>query len=313
MSNDPYIYFFLETGKTRVAAVELNPDTASIPALIRKVVHTQKTQFFDGVGTTQRTSSNLLQRCFYFPLRVWYQATGFDMKDKILEAWISTEGRQNDKVILMGCSRGGYSAQILAQVVNHYGYPTPGDPESNKHLQVCIRKRILSSTAADVRNISVYALDPVGSHGGLTTPARCLGFGSKTLPAGLRARVILMAGEGRIGFRPNIYDSNSNLLEQVWFDGEHGDAWCLSASFRSVLAYILGDMCSNGVRIKDHLLQPIQHQPRRLGFLSKPLLWQRRYSCPLPPNQVRHNSCSRISDDNESIPSLHETHLLTLI
>ena len=168
----------------------------------------------------------------------------------------------------------------------------------------------------------------MGSHGGLTTPARCLGFESKTLPAGLRARVILMAGEGRIGFRPNIYDSNSNLLEQVlqsmrvlsldvhrclqvWFDGEHGDAWCLSASFRSVLAYILGDMCSNGVRIKDHLLQPIQHRPRRLGFLSKPLLWQRRYSCPLPPNQIRHNSCSRISDDRESIPSLHEQRLVT--
>lgn len=134
MSNDPYIYFFLETGKTRAVAVELNPDTgtlcmcfdirnsiqskippASIPALIRKVVHTQKTQFFDGVGTTQRTSSNLLQRCLYFPLRVWYKATGFDMskptlhciphsrynctaEDKILEAWISTEGRQNDNV-----------------------------------------------------------------------------------------------------------------------------------------------------------------------------------------------------------------------
>jgi len=281
--------------------------------LIRKVVHTQKTQFFDGVGTTQRTSSNLLQRCLYFPLRVWYKATGFDMKDKILEAWISTEGRQNDNVILMGCSRGGYSAQILTQVVNHYGYPTPGDPDSNKHLQVCIRKRILLSTAADVRNISVYALDPVGSHGGLTTPARCLGFESRKLPAGLRARVILMAGEGRIGFRPNIYDSSSDLLEQVWFDGEHGDAWDLSASFRSILAYILGDMRSNRVRIKVDLLQPIQHQPRRLGFLSKTLHWQRRYSCPLPKNQVRHNSCSRISDDRESIPSAHETHLLTLI
>jgi hypothetical protein len=170
----------------------------------------------------------------------------------------------------------------------------------------------------------------VGSHGGLTTPARCLGFESRKLPAGLRARVILMAGEGRIGFRPNIYDSSSDLLEQVlqsmcasaldvycclqvWFDGEHGDAWDLSASFRSILAYILGDMCSNRVRIKVDLLQPIQHQPRRLGFLSKTLHWQRRYSCPLPKNQVRHNSCSRISDDRESIPSAHETHLVTLL
>jgi len=313
MSSDPYIYFFLETGKTGGAAVGLNLGTASVPALIRRVVQTQKTQFFDGVGTTQRTSSNLLQRCLYFPHRVWYQATGFDMKDKILEAWMSTEGRQNDDVILMGCSRGGYSAQILAQVVNHYGYPTPGDPESNKHLQVRIRKRMLSSTAADVRNISVYALDPVGSHGGFTTPVQCLGFDSKTLPVGLRARVILMAGEGRIGFRPNIYDSSSEKLEQVWFDGEHGDAWGLSASFRSVLAYILGDMRSNGVRIKVDLLQPIQHQPGRLRFLSRVLHWQRRYSCPLPKGQVRHNSCSLISRGTPSIPSPDETYLLSLI
>jgi hypothetical protein len=170
----------------------------------------------------------------------------------------------------------------------------------------------------------------VGSHGGLTTPARYLGFVSKKLPEGLRARVILMAGEGRIGFRPNIYDSNSPSVEQVfqsmhaltldvhrclqvWFDGEHGDAWGISASFRSVLAYILGDMRSHGVRIKVNLLQPIRYQPNRLGFLSRTLHWQRRYSCPLPNNQVRHNSCTRISRGARSIPSPDETHLVTLL
>jgi len=172
---------------------------------------------------------------------------------------------------------------------------------------------LYSTVAADVRNISVYALDPVGSHGGLTTPARCLGFESKKLPEGIRARVILMAGEGRIGFRPNIYDSNCDLLEQVWFDGEHGDAWGISPSFRSVLAYILGDMRFHGVRIKVDLLQPIRYQPNRLGFLSRTLHWQRRYSCPLPNNQVRHNSCTRISHGTTSNPSPDETHLLTLI
>ena len=63
---------------------------------------------------------------------------------------------------------------------------------------------------------SIYALDPVGSYRGLTTPGKFLGFDSKELPPDLRrARVILMAGEGRIGFQPNIYANNSDRLEQV--------------------------------------------------------------------------------------------------
>jgi hypothetical protein len=63
---------------------------------------------------------------------------------------------------------------------------------------------------------SVYALDPVGSYRGFTTPVKFLGFDSKELPPELRrARVILMAGEGRIGFQPNIYTDNSDRLEQV--------------------------------------------------------------------------------------------------
>ena len=62
---------------------------------------------------------------------------------------------------------------------------------------------------------SVYALDPVGSYNGLTTPRTFLGFGSKRLPPDLRARVILMAGEGRPGFQPNIYADNSDTLQQV--------------------------------------------------------------------------------------------------
>ena len=109
MSSDPYIYFFLETRKTRAAAVERNPDRGmlymcfdiqnsiqnkippvSVPALIRKVIHaTNNTRFFNGVGTTQKTSSNLLQRCLYFPHRVWNQAIGFNMSEPTFHCILS--------------------------------------------------------------------------------------------------------------------------------------------------------------------------------------------------------------------------------
>ena len=93
--SDLHLYFMLETGKTEA---ELDEGTfcgysslcnlipsyalpASAPALIHKIVRCdrQRTQFFDGIGTM--TSSNFLQRCFYFPIRIWLQATGYEMSE----------------------------------------------------------------------------------------------------------------------------------------------------------------------------------------------------------------------------------------
>jgi len=121
-----------------------------------------------------------------------------------------------------------------------------------------------------------------------------------------------MAGEGRIGFQPNIYADDSQSLQQVWFDGEHGDAWGPSARFRPVLAYILGDMAINGVKIKEDMLQPIPDPSHPLGFLRRLLHWQKRYTCPLPGNQVRHTSCGRIAGEAPDPPQ-GETRMLGLI
>jgi hypothetical protein len=94
-ASDLHLYFLLETGKTEAGQDEgtfcgysslrnLIPSytpPASAPALIHKIVHCdrQRTQFFDGIGT--RTSSNFLQRCFYFPIRLWLRATGYEMSE----------------------------------------------------------------------------------------------------------------------------------------------------------------------------------------------------------------------------------------
>jgi len=122
-----------------------------------------------------------------------------------------------------------------------------------------------------------------------------------------------MAGERRVGFQPNIYDDESELLKQVWFDGEHGDAWSPSAHFRAVLGYILGDMRSNEIIINDKLLERIQHTPCHPGFL--PRLWprRRRYLSRLPSNQFRHGSCSQILDTRDPGQPDDELFMLTKI
>ena len=92
-----HLYFLLETGNTEAERdpgafcasgyfslrnlIQWQTPPVSAPALIQKLVDCsrQKTRFFDGVGT--KTSSNLLLKCFYFPIRIWLQATGYGMSE----------------------------------------------------------------------------------------------------------------------------------------------------------------------------------------------------------------------------------------
>ena len=64
--------------------------------------------------------------------------------------------------------------------------------------------------------LNLYALDPVGTYGLLQTPSEFFGFKSKLFAgAADLARVVLMCGERRIGFLPNVYKDESPHLEQV--------------------------------------------------------------------------------------------------
>ena len=120
----------------------------------------------------------------------------------------------------------------LAQILHYFGYPTAGDSVNGKELQKKIRcGGILDNpTMSDCNQIRciqavsgficplivdrVYALDPGGTYW-LRTPPTFFGLNSRTLPPGVRARVILMAGEGKLGFQPNIYTTKSTRLRQV--------------------------------------------------------------------------------------------------
>ena len=121
----------------------------------------------------------------------------------------------------------------LAQIVHHFGYPNAGDSVNGKELLIRIRSGSKPDTPAipncnGIRciravpgficrliNDRVYALDPVGTYW-FRTPT-LFGLNSKVLPPGVRARVILMAGEGKPGFQPNIYTTESPGLQQVLF------------------------------------------------------------------------------------------------
>jgi hypothetical protein len=118
----------------------------------------------------------------------------------------------------------------LAQIVHYHGYPT--NSVKGKEVQIKIRDggKPKKPTILDCNKIRciqavsgficrliidrVYALDPVGTYW-LRTQPTFFGLNSKTLPPGVRARVILMAGEGKLGFQPNIYATESDNLKQV--------------------------------------------------------------------------------------------------
>lgn len=107
---------------------------------------------------------------------------------------------------------------------------------------------------------ALYALDPVGSlgirrafrslFGGNPTPPEYLGFKPRELPANVeKARVVLMASESRTLYQPNVYDSAPDRdLCQSWFIGVHKDAWGPSPYAIYPLAYILGDVCRDGIQ-----------------------------------------------------------------
>ena len=119
----------------------------------------------------------------------------------------------------------------LAQIVHYHGYPRVGDSINGRELQKkikggkldrpkipdCNKLRYIEDVSGFVCRLiidRVYALDPVGTYW-FRTLRMIFGLNSKTLPPGVRARVILMAGEGKLGFQPNIYTTESAELKQV--------------------------------------------------------------------------------------------------
>jgi len=158
----------------------------------------------------------------------------------------------------MGCSRGGFSAQIFAQIVHDEGYAHyENSDEHNDMVVERLQSRTENATptpTAQARVRALYALDPVGSCGiALQTPSTFFGFNSNHLAGSVdHARVVLMFGERCIGFRPNIYSDppqSQSQLQQTWFHGSHGDAWGPSVLALHVLAYILSDLESNHFHI----------------------------------------------------------------
>jgi len=97
----------------------------------------------------------------------------------------------------------------FAQIVERFGYASTDYRETEKK----IRKGAVDGQPdlPEKRRIkALYALDPVGTNG-TQTPPIFLGFSSNRLADTVeRARVILMFGECRVPFKPNIY--------RVWHD-----------------------------------------------------------------------------------------------
>ena len=95
---------------------------------------------------------------------------------------------------------------------------------------------------------------------------------------------------------------------QVWFDGEHSDAWGPSRLFENVLAYILNDMRSDEVAIDEDPLHSLRNPPDCPGRLRKLLHCRQRYKNPLPVggNQVRHASCKSIKPGGVPDPTVFE-------
>lgn len=145
------------------------------------------------------------------------------------------------------------------------GYAQQTNDEHNDEVEQRLRCRTGNVTPTFTPQAPVhalYALDPVGSCGiTLQTPPTVFGFHSNHLAGAVkRARVILMFGERCIGFRPNIYSSLEARLQQIWFDGSHGDAWGPSILSLHVLAYILSDLQSNEFSIKyNELCRSLHH------------------------------------------------------
>ena len=79
---------------------------------------------------------------------------------------------------------------------------------------LCYNTTIHLTFRASLR--ALYALDPVGTNG-TQTPPKLLGFPSNRLARAVKhARVILMFGERRVPFQPNIYrdcDDDADLKQ----------------------------------------------------------------------------------------------------
>jgi len=241
------------------------PLRTALPYLVATEAKVDIRKMFPGPGTT-KAGKGLNNLCILSTVINWVftqldKLSGYSMPNNIVDAWLNiSDVGQEDDVILIGCSRGGFSAQILAQVVSHYGYI-----EGDSHLRgIDIRKGIVKGTPRNGKIKALYALDPVGTMGfPPLTPPKLLGFCSKRWSGAIsRARVILMFDERNPCYKPNIEQMNNERLEQIWFSGKHSDAWGPSFLSLNVLAYVIKDLKKCGITVnEDAVLNAVKQWP----------------------------------------------------
>ncbi|KAJ7467448.1 hypothetical protein B0H11DRAFT_1921481 [Mycena galericulata] len=109
-------------------------------------------------------------------------------------------------------------------------------------------------------------------------------------------RVVLMFGERSFGFQPNILqDTDQGSLEQMWFDGSHGDAWGPSLLSLPILAYILSHLEATEVTIDYKCLFVSLQKCKKMPPMAPPPLPKvfsgpRRCSPPVRGSQYLHPS-----------------------
>jgi len=298
-----HLFIFYGTGDHH----EAESAKGSFPALIGEYLAEEdgyKIKFINGIGTEEpeperSLSGSWLSLTTLFAVAVFFfynlfaKVTGRGLDVIIQRAWLSTGSmEQGDKCILMGCSRGGFSAQMLAQYIHINGF-----------CNACTLHELAAATTTvslekDNRQIeALYALDPVGSHG-FRNAMLALAQLSSATPATFKintrilnatdppmnvkhVHVVLMLDECRPPFEPNIYKiattTNTNLapnIEQVWFKGVHADAWGPSRNTIHILAYILASFHMQGIDINvKNLFDARQLQEWQNAPVSRPYPW----------------------------------------